>query len=82
MDISTPEGLAQAIAWQERMVAHIRDGGSWVVPRSGTLVRIDHSTKTATFQLGLISEPDIKKVFRAMGWIVQPDDSDEMEFAE
>lgn len=67
MDISTPEGMAAAVAWQERQVSLVAQGGVWGIPRSGTIIKIDHEGKTATFY-GLTPEPDVIKVFRAMGW--------------
>jgi hypothetical protein len=68
MDISTPEGMAAAIAWTERQVALVAQGGLWGIPRSGTAIRIDHENKTATFYGSRSVEPDVIKVFRAMGW--------------
>lgn len=69
MDISTPEGLIEAVRWQTNHVSRIREGGVWLVPRSGTVITIYHSKKHAKF-FGMLPEPDIQKVFRAMGWTV------------
>lgn len=69
MDISTKDGMAKAVAWTSAQINCIKDGGQWFIPRSLTLIEIHHKTKTAVFT-GLFPEPDIKKVFRAMGWTV------------
>ena len=69
MNISTTEGMEQAVAWQTAHCALIKEGGSWVVPRSGTVITISHKNKQATLY-GLLPEPDIGKVFEAMGWEV------------
>jgi hypothetical protein len=69
-DISTPEGMENAKRWQEQQVARVMQGGLWAVPRSGTVIRIDHENKVASM-FGLLPEPEIVKVFVAMGWTVK-----------
>ena len=69
MEINTAEGMAQAVAWQTAHCALIKEGGTWAVPRSGTVIIISHKNKQATFY-GLLPEPDIGRVFEAMGWVV------------
>lgn len=69
MNIATKSGMNEAIRWQERTVGLIRDGGVWLVPRSWTVITIHHCNKCAVFN-GPHEEPDIRKVFRAMGWTV------------
>jgi hypothetical protein len=68
-DISTPEGMANAMAWQAAHVARVVEGGCWVVPRSFSIYQLSRANKTATKLCGL-PEPDIAKVFEAMGWTV------------
>lgn len=68
MNIATEAGMAQAVAWQTSMLRLIKDGGMWAVPRSLVMIKILHSTKTAVFIGGTHQEPDIVKVFKAMGW--------------
>lgn len=68
-DISTAEGLANAIEWQSQHVAQIAQGGYWAVPRSMTVYRINHDRQLAVKLCGL-PEPGIQKVFEAMGWRV------------
>lgn len=69
-DISTPEGLANAVDWQTKHVNRIVKGGYWAVPRSFTVYRLSHDHKVALKLCGL-PEPAIQKVFEAMGWRVK-----------
>lgn len=69
-DISTKEGMANAVAWQQGHISRLVQGGRWIVPRSGTVYEIDHERKIARRISGLLPEPDITKVFAAMGWKV------------
>lgn len=69
-DISTKEGMANAVSWQTGHVALLADGGRWIVPRSGTIIEVHKSRKHARICAGLLPEPDIIKVFHAMGWTV------------
>ena len=87
MNIATSEGMRQAIAWQTGQVNLIKEGGAWIVPRSGTVIKIYGSKKIAVFVTGIYLEPDIVKVFKAMGWVVadkEPgqDNPDQKAFAE
>jgi hypothetical protein len=68
MNINTKDGMAQAVAWQQKWVDGVKEGGVWVVPRSGNIIRISHRNRTATVVSSLVSEPDIRKVFEEMGW--------------
>lgn len=70
MDLESPEGLRRAVAWQQAMIQGIADGGVWLVPRSGTIIQVNHLKKEAIFKASFVPEPDIKKVFIAMGWSV------------
>ncbi len=33
-DLDTPEGLENSITWMEQLLASIKDGGTWGIPRS------------------------------------------------
>jgi hypothetical protein len=70
MNISTEEGMKAATQWQQDLIDSVKDGGSWVVPRSGTTITFDKGTRTAVFISKGIPEPDIKKVLERMGWAV------------
>jgi len=68
MNINTAKGLDQAAAWTSSFINILRDGGTWVVPRSGTQVQVFHGSKTV-----VIHGPEketFEKVFAHMGWTV------------
>lgn len=65
LDLDTKEGMEGAVAFTRSLLGFIKDGGTWVVPRSGTLIRIDHTNKIATRLCGSEAFP---RVFKAMGW--------------
>jgi hypothetical protein len=67
-DLSTKEGMANAVRWQQRLVDTLNTHATWAVPRSGTIVNINKETKTATITCMLAPDPSIAHVFRAMGW--------------
>lgn len=70
-DISTKQGMENSIIWTEQTVNAVKDGGAWVIPRSGTIVRVAHKTKTAHIQYPPhVHEPDVEKVLRAAGWTI------------
>ena len=69
-DINTIEGLRNSVEWTQRMFSMIRDGGTWAIPRSGAIVRVDHANNTAHITLHGAAEPDVEKVIKAMGWNV------------
>lgn len=71
MNIDTPQGMREAIAWQTKLVNAITQGGRWVVPRSGSIYMIDKEGKRAKRVPGLLPEPTITRVFLAMGWTVE-----------
>lgn len=67
-DVDTPHGLARAREWMERQVALIANGGSWIIPRSMSVIVIDKVHKKATRMMGMLPETSTRKVFEAMGW--------------
>ncbi len=69
-NIDTVEGMKNAVAWQLKLFSTIRDGGVWLVPRSGTAYTVHHAKKTVVRRLGFAPEPDIERVIRAAGWTV------------
>lgn len=68
-DISTPEGLRNAVAWQRAHLARITEGGVWYVPRVASSYRVSHANKTLT-RSGMKSDPTINRVLREIGWRV------------
>lgn len=69
-DIDTPKGMENAVAWQQRLVDSVKDGGSWAVPRSGSVYTLDKVNKVATRAAFFYIDHQIDRVFKAMGWKV------------
>ena len=69
-DLDTKEGMNHAVKWTAAMFDTIKDGGTWMVPRSMTMVRINHTDKVATLIVGFAPDPSIRRVIEAMGWTV------------
>jgi hypothetical protein len=69
-DLNTKEGMNNAIKWTRAMFNQIKDGGAWMVPRSMTMVRINHTDKVATLLVGFAPDPSLRRVIEAMGWTV------------
>lgn len=66
--VDTADGLANAVAWMTKHVSMMADGGTWLIPRSGSVVVIDKKNKQAVRTAGLLPEPSTQKVFETMGW--------------
>jgi len=69
-DIDTEEGMSNAVQWLQYNFSVIKTGGKWVIPRSGTIVTVDHPNKTAYILAGHTPEPDTERVIKHMGWEV------------
>lgn len=69
-DLDTDEGLRNAVEWQNALFANVADGGFWVVPRSGTFIRVHHATHTIDITPGFMPDPSLERVIRAAGWEV------------
>jgi hypothetical protein len=69
-DLDTKDGMNNAITWTRNMFETIKDGGAWMVPRSMTMVRVNHTDKVATIIVGLVPDPSLRRVIEAMGWTV------------
>ena len=69
-DLDTKEGMNNAVAWTRKLFSTVKDGGTWMVPRSMTMVRINHTDKVATLIVGFAPDPSLRRVIEAMGWTV------------
>lgn len=69
-DIDTTEGMANSVKWTQRLFETTNDGGTWMIPRSLTIVTIYKSKKEVHIAKGLMPDPSIKKVIKAMGWTI------------
>jgi hypothetical protein len=69
MDIATKEGMAAATQWQLNLIAQMKDGGCWLVPKDLATYCIDKQAKTFTLLSGRL-DPAIVKVCREVGYNV------------
>lgn len=70
-DLDTKDGMANAVQWTTEHFAKLKDGGMWLVPRSGVMAQVRHTDKTATLHTGVMPDPSIRRVIKAMGWTVK-----------
>jgi hypothetical protein len=68
-DLDTDDGMKNAMEWTRRTLSHIKQGGTWAIPRSRTFVKIDHENKTA-YMIDGQEEQGIVRVLDALGWHV------------
>lgn len=68
-DINTPTGMYNSVEWTNNNLRKLKDGGTWVIPRSGTTVtKVSGKDKTCIYQEGFASDLTIPKVLKAAGW--------------
>jgi len=68
-DLDTEEGMKNAVDWTRNHLNRLTDGGTWMVPRSATLITVSHSQGTCRL-VGLIPDPSIIRVLKAAGYTV------------
>jgi hypothetical protein len=67
-DIDTPEGMANSITWVNNALDLLKEGGTWFVPRSSTIVTVvSHEFKLCN-KVGLMSDDSLTRVLKAAGW--------------
>ena len=69
-DIETKEGMANSVAWTEKLFACMGDGAVWGIPRSATVVRVYPSKKEVAITNGVLPEESLTRVIEAMGWTI------------
>ena len=70
-DIKTKEGMANAVAWTEKLFTLMAgDGAIWGIPRSATMVRVYPSKKEVVITNGVMPEESLTLVIEAMGWTI------------
>lgn len=69
-DTQTKEGMANSVAWTERLFAFMGDGAIWGIPRSATMVRVYPSKKEVVITNGVMPEESLTLVIEAMGWTI------------
>lgn len=63
----------EVLAWCRNLVATIRHGGTWGIPRSGIIFKIDQDKKQLVLLVGEETDEDFlatKRVFAQIGWNV------------
>jgi hypothetical protein len=68
VNIHQPQGMAQAKAWTQNLIDSLNDGGTWMVPRSGTIITFDKTKKRALVKHQMVPDISIEMVLEAMGW--------------
>lgn len=73
-DINSKQGMANAVKWTNNTLRHLKDGGTWMVPRSGTqVIMLDYAARKCRVVEGFEPDLSITKVLRAGGWVVEGD---------
>lgn len=67
-DILTEEGMKNSVEWLLDVIDKIKDGGTWAVPRSKSMIVIDHKNKIATKVAEATADLSIRQVFENAGW--------------
>lgn len=69
-NLDTPDGMANAVVWLNNCLEHLVEGGTWIVPRSASLVKVvSHDRKLCEVFIGL-PDPAIKRVIKEAGWTI------------
>lgn len=74
-DVCGPVSLEEAMEWTDVTLSYIRNGGSWIIPRSSSAYRIQHDTKTAVLYDGNGDVP-AEYVLKKLGWKVEKEKDD------
>lgn len=67
-NLETEEGIKNSIDWTNQTLAVVKEGGAWIIPRSGMIVRVSHKDKTA--HITGHYEPVVARILEAAGWAV------------
>lgn len=68
-DLDTKQGMANAIAWTNALLNQLKEGGTWIIPRSNTVVTVvSHDDKQVKVTRGELPDPAIARVLKAAGW--------------
>lgn len=66
--LPTEEQEAQDKAWLANLINTLNEGGSWAIPRSGTICTLNHGTKTVSMSTD--REQLTEYYFKRLGWKV------------
>ena len=67
-DLDTKAGMVNAMRWTKQLIESLRDGGTWAIPRSGTVVTFDKRKQTAIVDAPFAHDPSVTRVLTALGW--------------
>jgi hypothetical protein len=72
MDLTTPDGMARAVAWQTSAMNYMKDGTVWVIPGSLSIVQVYPTKKNVVVRTPGMAKmfEMVKLVFLNMGWTV------------
>jgi hypothetical protein len=59
------------VAWTQNLINSLSEGGTWAIPRSGTLVTVHHSKKLAVFST--TKESLAEFYFKQLGFTISHD---------
>jgi hypothetical protein len=62
--------MNRAVEWTRNLFERLNDGGVWLVPRSGTVVRVFKSERRVIITNGPVPDAAIADVIKSMGWTV------------
>jgi len=68
-DLDTKDGMEKAKAWTQGMIEALSNNGTWVVPRSGTVISFDKHGKKCRV-CSIIKDESIGRVLRELGYEV------------
>lgn len=77
-DTTTKEGMANSVAWTERLFSTFKEGAVWMIPRSGVVLRVYPSKNEVVITEGLLPEPELVRVIKTMGWQINRGNSHEV----
>ena len=69
-DLDTEEGMENSKTWLNQLLSTLTNNGTWYVPRSDTVVRVNKTEKTASIQ-STEPDPSLARVFVAIGYAVE-----------
>jgi hypothetical protein len=72
MNIPPLRTAQQDLYWLERHILQLKDGGTWLIPRTNTAITIHHGQRKAVFSTH--SEPLTETYFAMLGWKVEHND--------
>jgi len=70
-DLNTAEGMKNSSNWlQTTIIDNVQDGGTWLVPRSATVIHMNKRDRVATITAQGKPDVALEPVFEALGWVV------------